>query len=191
VNYDGQVMGCFAFLLGAESPAYSASARGLVSRAIDNFSAPAKYLFQRRSGDMVVDPIFKSRDTRVIPDTCFVVMPFREDWSDIVFSALRNILSEERVSAVRADDLFGENVVEDIWSAMLKSGFIIADVTGRNPNVYYELGIAHTLGKRAILLSQNVEDIPFDTRHLRHVIYSNSLTGFESMRKGIKGFLSR
>jgi hypothetical protein len=190
VNYEGQVIGCFAFLFGSESPGYSSSARSLVSRALDDFSTPAKYLFQRRSHQMVVDPIFKSRDTRITPDTCFVVMPFSESWSDAVFSALRSILIEERLIPVRADDLFGENVVEDMWAAILKSSFIIADVTGRNPNVYYELGIAHTLGKKVILLSQNVEDIPFDTRHLRHVVYTNTLAGVESIRKGVRGFLS-
>ena len=138
---------------------------------------------------MIVDPIFKSRDTRVVDGSCFIVMPFGQDWSEAVFSALRNILSEERLTVARADDLFGGNVVEDIWSAILKSTFIIADVTGRNPNVYYELGIAHTLGKKTILLSQKAEDIPFDTRHLRHIIYSNSLAGFDTIKRGIRGFL--
>lgn len=189
VIYDNQLIGCFAFLLGSDSPAYSASARSLVNRALDNFSTSAKYLFQRRSARMIVDPIFKSRDTRVVDGSCFIVMPFGQDWSEAVFSALRNILSEERLTVARADDLFGGNVVEDIWSAILKSTFIIADVTGRNPNVYYELGIAHTLGKKTILLSQKAEDIPFDTRHLRHIIYSNSLAGFDTIKRGIRGFL--
>jgi hypothetical protein len=50
---------------------------------------------------------------------------------------------------------------------MLRSRVVICDCTGRNPNVFYEIGIAHTLGREVILITQNPEDIPFDLRHLR------------------------
>lgn len=190
VKYDGDLIGIFAFLMGAEVPAFSTSARGLITRALENFARPARYLYQRRAAKLIVDPIFKSRDTRPVGGSCFVMMPFKEPWSDTVFSTVSGILGEEGFTAIRADDLFGSAVVEDIWATLLKSEIVIADVTARNPNVYYELGIAHTLGKKVVILSQDVDDIPFDTRHLRHVIYSNSLAGFDALKKGIRGFLS-
>ena len=85
--------------------------------------------------------------------------------------------------------MHGENIVEDIWKALLTSQYVVADVTGKNSNVYYELGIAHTLGKKVILLTQEISDIPFDTRHLRHIVYSNDLSGHQTIRTGITGFV--
>lgn len=54
------------------------------------------------------------------------------------------------------------------------SQFVIADVTGRSPNVFYELGIAHTVKDFCVILTQNIEDVPFDLRHLHCIIYENS-----------------
>ena len=56
---------------------------------------------------------------------------------------------------------------------------MIADCTGRNPNVFYEIGIAHTLGRDVILITQNEADVPFDLRHLRYVQYLNNGEGRE------------
>jgi hypothetical protein len=68
--------------------------------------------------------------------------------------------------------------MQDIWLAIQRADVIIADVTGRNPNVFYELGIAHTLGRRSLILSQRSSDIPFDISAMRHLTYE--WTGPES-----------
>jgi hypothetical protein len=76
------------------------------------------------------------------------------------------------LKVLRADDIYSPGVVtEQIKAAIHQSIICIADVTGKNPNVLYEVGIAHTLGKPTILLSQSVEQIPFDLRAFRVVIY--------------------
>jgi hypothetical protein len=54
---------------------------------------------------------------------------------------------------------------------------VICDCTGRNSNVFYEIGIAHTLGREVILITQSAADIPFDLRHLRYVLYSDTKAG--------------
>lgn len=66
---------------------------------------------------------------------------------------------------------------------------IIADVTGRNPNVMYEIGIAHTLGKTVILLTQEVHDIPFDFRGYRHIDYADNVDGFAKLERELPNFL--
>jgi hypothetical protein len=82
----------------------------------------------------------------------------------------------------RADDIW-ENpaVIQDVVSLIDRSSVVIADCTGRNPNVFYEIGIAHTLGREVILITQNAEDIPFDLRHLRYVTYLNNSEGLAAL----------
>lgn len=63
-------------------------------------------------------------------------------------------------------------------------------MTSRNPNVFYEVGYAHALGKRTILLTQNVNDIPFDLKHYPHVVYDNKISKLkEELTPRIKWFV--
>ena len=57
--------------------------------------------------------------------------------------------------------------MEDVRTGISSADLIVADLTGQNPNVFYEVGIAHTLEKPVLLLSMSIEDIPFDLRHRR------------------------
>jgi hypothetical protein len=63
-------------------------------------------------------------------------------------------------------------IIERIWLLINESELLIADVTNKNTNVFYELGLAHTIGKNVIIITQKEEDIPFDIRHMPHIIYS-------------------
>lgn len=191
IKIDNDICACLLFWWGEAIVELSNPTVGLISRGILYLQNATKYLFQRRSGELIIDPIFRSRDTRVRPGSCFVIMPFGEPWSENVYGIVKDVLEASGFAPVRADEMHGDNIVEDIWSAIVTSEIIVADVTGRNPNVFYELGISHTIGKKIMLLTQNVSDIPFDTRHLRHVVYSNDLGGFKDIRSGITGFLRR
>jgi nucleoside 2-deoxyribosyltransferase len=74
----------------------------------------------------------------------------------------------------------------DIWKGILKARIVIADITDRNPNVFYELGIAHTLGKPVILLTQKLTDIPFDLNRFRHIVYQDNLDGYDQLTKHLR-----
>lgn len=124
-------------------------------------------------------PIFKSKIDRVDPKLCFVLMPFKKEWSDEVFKLIKNTIESIGFQCVRADNLNGPIIIEDIWIKINQAGIIIADVTDKNPNVMYEVGIAHTVGRPTILLTQNAKKIPFDFAHLRHIEYRNSIDGRE------------
>ncbi len=65
----------------------------------------------------------------------------------------------------------------------------MCDCTGRNPNVFYEIGIAHTLGREVILITQSDNDIPFDLRHLRYVRYLNNAQGLGDLTAALQGRL--
>jgi hypothetical protein len=66
--------------------------------------------------------------------------------------------------------------MEDVLEAVATSRYIIADLTNSNPNVFYELGICHALGKKVILITQGT-DVPFDVRHIRHIRYEYTPRG--------------
>src|SRR5262249_32383237 len=85
------------------------------------------------------------------------------------------------------------NFMDEInFERIAKSGLIVADLTGRNTYVMYGLGIAHSMGKETILLSQRVEDIPFDLRHVRVIIYEDDTNGRRGLREKLRqSFRSR
>jgi hypothetical protein len=90
-------------------------------------------------------------------------MPFAHD-STIVYDTIRDAL-DGLMTCTRADDMtLGKQVLERILSGIATAELIIADLTGRNPNVFYELALAHTQTKNVLLLTRNREDVPFDLR---------------------------
>lgn len=92
---------------------------------------------------------------------------------------------------MKADDIFTPTaIMEDIWEYINKSRLIVADVTGKNPNVFYELGIAHTIGKDVIILTQNEDDVPFDLKHLRYIKYIDNKNGWESLSADLDKFVT-
>ena len=102
----------------------------------------------------------------------FIVMPFGQEWSTDVHRILAKACEAAGVRPVRGDDLFTPtDILEDIWQSINAADFVIADITGRNPNVLYELGIAHTLAKPVLILSREAVDIPIDLATRRVILY--------------------
>ena len=105
-------------------------------------------------------------------DTCFVMMPFGE-WPDRYYKEIyAPAVKAAGFEPIRADELFHTgSVVEQIWEQIEKAKVLLADLSGRNPNVFYELGLAHAARKPVVFTASNVEDVPFDLRHLRVIAY--------------------
>lgn len=131
--------------------------------------------------------LFYRRRIRKQDNLVFVLMPFSEGWSDYIWRKQIKPIVEANGGASlvckRADDLFGPDVMQDTFESIASARIVIAEVTGRNANVFYELGIAHTLGKDVILLAQGAMHIPFDLNRYRHCIYSNDGPGYEILRE--------
>ena len=116
-------------------------------------------------------PKLEARDTV----SCFIVMPFSSEWSNDVHRTLADACRAASVKPVRGDDLFTPtDILVDIWHSINDADFVIADITGRNPNVLYELGIAHTLAKPVLIVSRNAADIPIDLGTRRVILYGQS-----------------
>ncbi|MCP4294367.1 MAG: hypothetical protein GY786_02035, partial [Proteobacteria bacterium] len=118
---------------------------------------------------------------------CFVIMPFAERYDEIYRKVIKPELEAFRIRCIRSDDIYSTNqIMEDVILSILRAGLIIADLTGRNPNVFYELGIAHSKKQNVILITQNIDDVPFDLKWLRIIVYQQSITGAENLKLALK-----
>ena len=105
---------------------------------------------------------------------CFFLMPFSKEF-DIIYGTIKQYLNDADYVCNRADEISGSTpIVSKILTSIMKSQYIIVDLTCCNPNVFYELGIAHTLkeARNVLLLKQKDHEIPFDIKHLTYTEYS-------------------
>ncbi len=126
-----------------------------------------------------------------------VMMPFNKSFDD-TFSAIKRVADHTEISfeCLRADDIWNNSTfIQDIFDLIYCARIVIVDFTGRNPNVMYETGIAHTLGKEVIPICQNFEDIPSDLTHHRALKYLPNDEGyrtlFNELFKRIKAIIER
>lgn len=150
-----------------------------------------------------VNPIFRGREPPppVEKDLCSAIMPFGKkkidgleiDFDSVYNDCIRPPLEDARFRVMRADDIFapGNYITENIWRLINRSALLIADVTNKNPNVFYELGIAHTVGRDVILISQKKEDVPFDIQNLQYYLYTDDESGKQKLRDEIKNLMKQ
>lgn len=106
-----------------------------------------------------------------------VMMPFSAELSP-VYEAIKQASGNSGFECKRADDIWDHStVIQDVFSLIFKSFIVVCDFTGKNPNVFYEVGIAHTLGKHVVPITQSANDIPFDLKHHRYLTYLNNGEG--------------
>ena len=105
------------------------------------------------------------------------MMPFSSPFT-AVYETIRQVSNDCGMVCNRADDIWvNDQIIQDVVDLIASSRIVICDCTGRNPNVFYEAGIAHTLGRNVIIIAQNAEDVPFDIQHIRHIRYLNNSEG--------------
>ena len=126
-------------------------------------------------------PVIQNARPREFLETCFVMMPFGS-WFDTYYQDIyAPAIRDAGFEPVRADELFSTgSVVEQIWEQIEKSAVLLADLTDKNANVFYELGLAHAARKPVVFTSRRVEDIPFDLRHLRVIVYETQEPNWSS-----------
>jgi hypothetical protein len=109
-------------------------------------------------------------------DSCFVMMPFSGIIGTYYEKIFKPSIEKTGLTPLRADDdMFGSGkIIDQIWEGINTSKVLLAELTTRNPNVFYELGIAHTLQKPVVLISSTEDDVPFDLKHIRVIYYDMS-----------------
>jgi nucleoside 2-deoxyribosyltransferase len=106
----------------------------------------------------------------------FVLMPFDASFEDVYRFGIKEPARDLGILAERVDEqIYREGILDRIYRQIEVADIVIADMSGRNPNVFYEVGYAHAKDKFCILLTSNADDIPFDLKHHRHVVYEGSI----------------
>lgn len=155
-----------------------------------------------RIGDeiMWIDPIFKARELTVNPEESFYIMHFSSK-REKIFKLLRDHLDDKfNINLVKSGNetfSFNKTIMESIWTHINTSKFVIADISDQNPNVFYELGICHTLGKPVISIcdKKSLEEdyqnkYPFDISALPVLSYSDELGGEKDLLDGINNMVN-
>jgi Ricin-type beta-trefoil lectin domain-like len=111
----------------------------------------------------------------------FVLMPFSDEFKDIYEVGIKPACKNAGANCERVDEqVFDETILNRIYKQISAADIIVAEMTGRNPTVFYEVGYAHALRKRVILLTQMAEDIPFDLKNYHHIVYGNRISVLKS-----------
>lgn len=108
--------------------------------------------------------------------SCFVMQPFGAPLGSYYEKVYKPAIEKAGLKAVRADaDIFATGkIMDQVWRGISSAKVLVAELTSRNPNVFYELGIAHALRKPVVLVSAKEEDVPFDLQHIRVIYYDTS-----------------
>lgn len=130
---------------------------------ISAFSADRRIMFS--------PSVFKIPEGPVRDDLVAIMMPFAAEFTP-VHNAIKAACASTGHECLRVDNMWEDSaVIQDIFSLIFRARIVVVDFTGKNSNVMYETGIAHTLGKHVVPITQSIDDVPFDMRHHRAARY--------------------
>ena len=121
----------------------------------------------------------------------FVLMPFNKKFKEIYDEVYKKVCEANEFGCWRVDELSRPgSITQDIVEGIIDADIIIADLTTKNANVFYELGIAHTIGKKTIMTAQQQANIPFDISNYRIIFYDQTISGskllYEKLDRALK-----
>lgn len=144
-----------------------------------------RVLYRRQKGQQPAPRVFQLSASPVKPKLVTFMMPFSGEFS-AVYQTVKVALEAEGYQCQRADDFWvHSHIMHDVIELICTSKVVICDLSGKNPNVFYEAGIAHTLGKEVILITQHMDDVPFDLRALRCITYLNNQEGRDKLAASV------
>ncbi|WP_208625392.1 hypothetical protein [Salinicola salarius] len=118
-----------------------------------------------------------------------IMMPFGAEFNP-VHAALQQSISAVGLESVRADNIWEHHtIIQDIVNIIARAKVVVCDCSGKNPNVFYEAGVAHAIGKEVILITQSEHDIPFDLRHIRYIRYLPNTEGLADLSTSLQSRL--
>ncbi len=127
--------------------------------------------------------VFKIQNVAQDPSLVAVMMPFAPQFTP-VYEGIKRAAKNRSLSCMRADDMWvNSTLIQDIFDLIVRSRIVVCDFSGKNPNVFYEAGIAHTLGKHVIPITQNGSDVPADLSHHRYLPYLNNGEGLDRLER--------
>jgi hypothetical protein len=143
-----------------------------ISQAFGNSVATTVQVAQFKNVQDIIGYRYEAPRENVIG----VMMPFG-GFSE-VYDAIKTACETTSLSAKRADEMWGHSMfMRDIMELVNHSAVVVCDLTGRNPNVFYEMGLAHAWGRPVIPITQNKDDVPSDLQAHRYLTYLNNEQG--------------
>ncbi len=119
--------------------------------------------------------------TEIQHDLVAIMMPFGAAFSRI-HEAIKSSCSQAKLRCKRADDIWANStIIQDIVDLIFVAEIVVVDFTGKNSNVMYETGIAHTLGKHVVPITQSIEHVPFDLQSHRVLQYHPNQEGLAKL----------
>lgn len=159
-------------------------------KVIDGFISTSINIKEVKTVITFSPSVFTIPKRPVVNNLVSVMMPFDMKF-DKVLETVKAACSNVNMQCSRVDDLWNNStIIQDIFELIYCSSIVIVDFSGKNSNVFYEAGIAHTLGKNVIPITQNIEDIPFDLRHHRVLKYLKNSEGLQELKQGIENRLN-
>jgi hypothetical protein len=147
-------------------------------------------LLSRHSKGIAIAPVFgRPRQPKEKIDV-FVLMPFNAKLEMVYTNHIKKMGDELGLTIRRADEIFSpEPFMKKVWDGICAAQLILADCTEKNANVFYEIGIAHTVGKKVVLITRSNDDIPSDIKHFDYIPYIYDPEGVEMLIEKLKTFL--
>jgi hypothetical protein len=144
------------------------------------FRLSTQELARRSEASVVCDPVFGKPSSEKFD--VFVIRPFEERFTKVLETAIRPACKRRALTVGFGKDLYSsKQIITEVWSLIFNAKAIVADCTSLNPNVFYEIGIAHTLGRYVILLTQNLRELPYDLQHLKTIEYAPDANGLKAL----------
>lgn len=113
---------------------------------------------------------------------CLVLMPFALKYREVYDQVYRPTCTDNGLDCWRVDEAPGPgSITKDIINGIIDADLLIADLSSRNANVFYELGIAHAAGNKTVMTAQSTEDIPFDIGNYRVIVYEQTISGAKKL----------
>lgn len=131
--------------------------------------------------------------SKYLGGSVFVLMPFSKEFDQVYYSGIKPSVEGCGLTCERVDEQhFTDSILNAIFENIEKARFVVAEMTGKNPNVFYEVGYAHAMSKPVVLITDNVKDIPFDLKHKPHVEYNGNLAVLKAkLTKRLRGLIEK
>jgi hypothetical protein len=149
-------------------------------------------VLSRHAKGMAVVPVFgRPEQPQGVEIDVFVLMPFKAKLSAIYTNHIRKLGDDLGLTIRRADDMFSTKPFMDkVWAGICNARLILADCTERNPNVFYEIGIAHAIGKQVVLITRSARDIPSDITQFEYIQYDQDPVAVDALIDKLRTFLT-
>jgi signal transduction protein with GAF and PtsI domain len=154
----------------AESIPFTVEDERLLHKYGKSLGESLRSLQLEEHGTMLVRPKWKARYP-INKNRCFILMPYRQAWSDNIRLAIKNAVESRKLEFKIADESHERDIMPDVWKGICEARIVIADLSSANPNVAYEVGLADVVGKEMILLAQDPSKVPVDFAGARLLLY--------------------